>query len=101
MLTPSECELSYASPNDPGASDPAHYAFRITFLLNFHGDDDESHDKRLNNLGYDPKDDRAAAVTAFQRDYHLTESGQLDAATKARLTTAHDDGVPPSEFANG
>jgi hypothetical protein len=101
VLTPSECELSYASPEDPGAVDPDQFPFRVTFLLNFQGDDDEAHDKRLNNLGYDPTHDRTAAVKAFQRDYHLEQSGQLDAATKTRLTSAHDEGVPPSELANG
>jgi hypothetical protein len=101
VLTPSECELAYASPDDPEANDPDQFPFRVTFKLNFQADDDEAHDKRLNNLGYDPTTDRAAAVTAFQRDYHLPESGQLDEPTRARLKLAHDDGIPPSEFANG
>jgi hypothetical protein len=101
VLTPSECELSYVSPDDPGAGDPAQFPFRVTFKFNFQADDDEALDKRLHNLGYDPTTDRAAAVKAFQRDYHLQDSGQLDDQTRTRLKSAHDDGVPPSEFADG
>jgi hypothetical protein len=101
VLTPSECQLSYASPDDPDASDPDRFPFRVTFKLNFQADDNEALDKRLNNLGYDPTTDRASAVKAFQRDYHLQDSGQLDDQTRTRLKSAHDDGVPPLEFANG
>lgn len=101
VLTPSECELSYASPDDPSAGDPDRFPFRVTFKFNFQADDDEALDKRLNNLGYDPSADRTTAVKAFQRDYHLQASGQLDEQTRTRLKSAHDDGLPPSEFANG
>jgi hypothetical protein len=101
VLSPSECELSYASPDDPGASNPDRFPFRVTFKLNFQADDDEALDKRLHNLGYEPATDRAAAVQAFQRDYHLPDTGELDEPTRTRLKTAHDDGVPPSEFAHG
>ncbi len=101
VLTPSECELSYTPPDDPDASDPSKFRYRITFLFNFQADDDEANDRRLHNLGYAPEGDRTAALNAFQRDYHLPQTGQLDDATRTRLKSAHDDGVPPSEFANG
>jgi hypothetical protein len=101
VVTPSECELSYTAPDDPGAGDPEKFRFRVTFKFNFQADDDEALDKRLHNLGYGPSADRATAIKAFQRDYHLQDSGQLDDQTRTRLKSAHDDGVPPLEFANG
>jgi hypothetical protein len=95
VLAPSECELAYA-PADATES-PDRYPFKLAFLLEFKDETDEAYRRRLHNLGYHPEDDRAVAVTRFQRDYGLAEHGQLDEPTKQRLRSAHDDGVPPSE----
>ncbi len=53
--------------------------------------------KRLNNLGYDcgPPDNRLndatkAALTMFQRDHGLRQSGEIDADTKQKLNEVHD-----------
>ena len=70
--------------------------------------------RRLHNLGFDSgnsaggsssdggggDEQRTADISAFQRDYGITVSGQLDEATKERLRSGHDDGVPPEQKGN-
>lgn len=53
---------------------------------------------RLHNLGYSPgpagdalDDATRAALRAFQGAHGLAETGELDAATQAKLVTAHDE----------
>jgi N-acetyl-anhydromuramyl-L-alanine amidase AmpD len=52
---------------------------------------------RLRNLGFDPGPDSdamteqmAAAIVAFQHHNGLPESGEADAATRAKLQSLHD-----------
>jgi N-acetylmuramoyl-L-alanine amidase len=49
-------------------------------------DTDTGISKRLQNLGYDPGDDPSEAIGGFQSDQGLEPTGQLDDATRNKLT---------------
>ena len=112
VLAPSECALTYAPPDFDGEADA--FPYRTQFLVQSNDEDDASFLRRLHNLGFDSgnsaggsssdgggsDEQRSADISAFQRDYGITVSGQLDDATKERLRSGHDDGVPPEQKGN-
>jgi hypothetical protein len=52
--------------------------------------DDAAAKDRLRNLGYPVDEGERLAIQLFQHDQRLSESGVLDAATRARLAELHD-----------
>ena len=47
--------------------------------------------QKLNNLGYPPEEGLSANVTAFQEDYGLAVTGQLDDQTLALIRKTHEE----------
>jgi hypothetical protein len=79
-----------ATALDPGA---AEFLFEREIFLDYSDvdadDPNEAARRRLHNLGY-LDDSQSSNLQAFQRDFKLQETGQLDQATQDKLREVHD-----------
>jgi len=83
------CVIEWATDDELARN--GDYTYRLEIDMRTDGDDDEAARRRLKNLGYAPGDVLDGAVRAFQLDYKLPATGNLDTTTRSRLTEVHDN----------
>jgi Putative peptidoglycan binding domain len=89
VFAPSRVNLSWGDAQDVAWL--GRWPFSRRIYLDFdQGDDDQRMRKRLHNIGYAAQPDPTAALTLFQREHGLPETGQYDPPTQAALIAAHD-----------
>ena len=96
VLAPSRVALEWGAPEEVEQLDGS-YPYQSMISLDLVGDDEADARKRLHNLGYAVSSDLQPAVLAFQGDYGLAKTGDLDDSTKTRLVEVHDTGIARDE----
>ncbi len=97
VLAPGRIKVRWGTDEDLERYDGA-LPYLIDLYLELPADDPpEAARRRLHNLGYLPDADLGHATRHFQQDYGLPDTGQLDAATQAKLAAVHEAGLAKSE----
>jgi hypothetical protein len=101
VIAPTRCALRWGDPRLKQT--PVVLGYHLLFFLDIVPDDEEeaSFRRRLNNLGYSETEFLSDAVRAFQKDYEIEETGELDATTKQAIIDAADHGLSKAEIAGG
>jgi outer membrane protein OmpA-like peptidoglycan-associated protein len=97
VLAPGRIEVKWGS-DEERARYGGQLPHAIDLYLELPADDpSEAARRRLHNLGYVPHIDLRHATRHFQQDHGLPDSGELDAATEAKLAAVHEGGLAKSE----
>lgn len=96
VLAPSKVTLEWGCPEEVERLEGA-FPYQRVISLDLVGGDEEDARKRLHNLGYPVATDLEPALRAFQEDYGVSPTGELDDATKTKLALVHDTGVARDE----
>jgi hypothetical protein len=96
VLAPSMVTLEWGCPKEIERLGGA-FPYQRVISLDLVGGDEEDARKRLHNLGYPVATELGPALRAFQEDYGLSPTGELDDATKTKLALVHDTGVAREE----
>ena len=98
IAVPNEVHVEWDFPSEDESPIEAFSFQLIVFLDATEGDDTQTAEKRLHNLGY-PFEVLEDNLRAFQRDFGITPvNGVLDAKTKSSLQQVHDQVLSRSEF---
>jgi hypothetical protein len=99
VLAPSKCLLRWGDPSLK--QKPVQLGYQTTLSLDIDLDeqDEDSFRRRLRNLGYQETQFLADSLRAFQRDYDLAKTGELDQPTKDAIIDAANFGLSKNEIA--
>ncbi len=99
LLAATNCVLRWGDPRQKQKPMPLGYQTTLSLNIAVDEQDEASFARRLSNLGYPETKSLADRVSAFQRDYGLTETGKLDPNTKTTILDAANFGLSKSEIA--
>jgi hypothetical protein len=100
LLAPSRILIEYGDPRLGQIPTRLSYQVRVFLDIDAADLDEPALRRRLSNLGYAATEFFSDSLRAFQRDYGLPVTGELDTTTRDAIVDAADHGKSRSEIAS-